>query len=246
VNRRTYRLWHHWLAIIGGLFLAIFTLTGVVMILPKHVPWAGAPPQVQPMPAVDPAVVAITPAEAVTRTQSLPGGPFRVHRISLAPLGPYMVYTLDTDRGPVRIDATTGEPSVPLSADEAEALIRARFGLAGGALDRSLEERSSWRYWGDAGLPAWVFSEPDQPSVVYAVGAADGVIRARTNSMRVRELFGRSHTLWPVTVLTGSAGLRDITMLATSVLSLLLVATGFFLVLPLPRRRPEGSDKGAA
>ena len=245
MNRRTYRLWHHWLAVIGGLFLAIFTVTGVGIVLPNHLPWPSVPPQVQPAPAVDPAVVAISPAEAVARAQSLRGGPLRVHRVVLAPLGPHMVYTLDSDGGQIRIDATTGEPSVPLTAEEAEAMVRARYGLGEVVLDRSLEEGASWRYWGDAGIPAWVFSPSEHPSVVYAVGTADGVLRVRTNGMRMNEFIHRSHTLWPITVLTGSPTVHDMVLLGTGLLSLLLVATGFFLVLPLPRRRPGKAGKGA-
>jgi hypothetical protein len=194
---------------------------------------------------VDPTAVVISPAQAMAAARARSGDSLRVLRVVLAPFGPHMVYALDTDRGQLRIDATSGEPAGRLTGEEAEAMIRTRFGLGGVVLDRSLEERSSWRYWGDAGLPAWVFSQPERRSVVYAVGVEAGTIRVRTNGMRVRELFGRSHTLWPIGVVTGSEGFRQITMLIASILSLLLVATGLFLVLPLPRRKSAARDEPA-
>ncbi len=239
MNQRTYRLWHHWLAIVGGLFLAIFTLTGVLMLLPKHLPWPSVPPVVQPAPTVDPAAATISPAEAVARAEANAGESLRVQRIVLAPLGPRLAYTLETNRGPIRIDATSGNPAAALTAEEAEAMVRARFGLSGATLERSLEEQASWSYWGEVGLPAWVFSQPEQPSVIYAVGTMDGAMRARTTSMRLNELIGRSHTLWPVALLTGSPRARDLALMVTGVLSLLLIATGFFIILPVPRLRPR-------
>lgn len=244
MQRRTYRLWHHWLAVIGGLFLAIFTVTGVVILLPKHLPWPVVPEPVQPAAAVDLAAVTITPAEAVASAQAIRGPDLRVLRVVLAPHGPRMAYTLESNQGPVRIDAATGEPAAPLSAQEAEAVVRARYGLSGMTLDHTLEEGRSWRYWGDAGLPAHVFSEPESPSVIYAVGVADGALRVRTNSTRLQDFMGRSHTLWPVALATGSPRIHNFTLMATGILSLLLVATGFFLVLPLPKRR-QGPTAGS-
>ena len=243
MNRRTYRLWHHWLAIIGGFFLAIFTVTGVVILLPKHLPWPSVPEAVQPAAAVDLSGVTVSPAEAVARARTIPGREFRLLRVELAPMGPHMVYTLETNRGQIRINAATGEPTAALTAEEAEAVVRARYGFNGGTLVHTLEDQRSWRYWGDAGLPAYVFSQPESRSVIYAVGLADGALRVRTNSMRLQDFMGRSHTLWPVALLTGSPRVHNAALLLTGLLSLLLVATGFFLVLPLPKRRQGESVK---
>jgi len=119
-------------------------------------------------------------------------------------------------------------------------MVRSRYGLGDVPLVGELAEKSSWSYWGDAGLPAYVFHRPGTLSVVYAVGAIEGGMTVRSTSKRVHELIARSHTLWPVSVLTGSAGAHDAALLLTGLVSLLVVASGFFLVLPIPRGRKGG------
>jgi len=232
--RRTWVSVHRWAAGLGGALLILFSITGVWHQLQNYIPPLGRVP-VGPEAKLDLSRLELSPAEAADLALRDGGEGAEIRSIALRALGSHLVYEVRTSAGARILSAEDGE-SLRLTAEEAERLVRERFGLGARLLEHRYQERISSTYWGEVGFPAHVFTEPDRPSTVYVVSPTDGRTFAGTLMSRINMGVMRAHTLWPIGEFT-SGKVQGAALFVSGLLCVLIGITGGVLLFPLRWRR---------
>ncbi len=235
MKRRTFRIWHHWLSVIGGVFLLTYSVTGLWHVPREYIPWWGASPERRALPPVDLSQVVLSPEEGVAAAMGNdPSDEVEVRSLILTSIGGRPFYDIRSSAGRHIIDAQTGAP-LEVDADMAERIVRSRFVTDGMTLEREFVE--AHRFGSGAGEPAYYFRPSEDPATVYVVSEANGAIAATNRSDRINVYIRALHAMRPARDLTGSTRAQILTMLVTTVFCILLAGTGVFLILPLPKRR---------
>ena len=221
------RRFHRWIAYGLGVLVALWTVTGVVIMFPP-------PPttRIPPAAAVDPVEATRSPGEAFHALAL--GREASVGSAELQSLGGRLVYhfVLSNDTHAF-VDARTAQP-VEFTDSLARAL--ARDAIAQGTLPRTFTRltRHDRRYPFGA-LPAYRFELPDGHNTLLHV-AADGRISSTSTRSRFRAAMAALHEFQlPGNVVPGR--LRKLLVLGASALAIVLVVTGYVLVLPARWRR---------
>ncbi len=157
--------------------------------------------------------------------------------VRLYSVGGRPVYDVETDVRRYWIRADTGEP-FRLSMEEAQRVVEQRYGLPPGSMVGETERDRSWGYWGQVGFPAFVFHHPDNPRTAFAIQPNNGQIFTLTPNSRLTDFMLRSHTFWPMELLTGRPPQRAVLFLS-GILTLALGITGYFLLFPLRFRKKK-------
>jgi hypothetical protein len=224
---RSSRQWHRWGAWSIGIFVLMWTCTGVVMITPSVQPsGAGGEPR---LAGVDGAVIA--PAAALAAAE-LPAGS-APRAMSLRMIGDRLAWQVQPPSGHQRlIDAHTAQR---IQVDSATAPILARESLGSAPPVTSVVHltESDGRYRGQ--LPAWRVSFADRRRT-RAYVTPWGVVSFTDLLTPLKQVSGQMHTFtipglqWP----RGTA--RRLTLTVAGAVTVALGLTGFVLLLPLRRR----------
>ncbi|MEZ4415716.1 MAG: hypothetical protein R3E10_08170 [Gemmatimonadota bacterium] len=243
MKRKTWISWHRWLAGIGGALLIALSITGLWYPLQVYFPaLRGRVPEVGGEASLDLSQVTVSAAEAAQRALDELAGDAEVRTVQLTMMGPHAVYDIRTSAGRKIVRALDGE-SFRLTQQEAEALVRQRYGLGEQTLEGAVQEGRSLAYWGDVGLPAYVFTVAGSSSPVWAVNPIDARVHAGTLMQRISEGLMRAHQFWPIEEFAGRT-LQRAVLVFSGVLSLLLGVTGYFLLFPLRWRLQRGRSGG--
>ena len=247
MTRRTYRLWHHWLSVLGGIFLLSYSITGLWHIPHQYLPWRSAPPYPQPPAPIAVDEIQVSSADLLDLAEAqVAGASAEIRSLSLQRIGTRPVYDLRSAEGRFMFDAETGAP-FEVTASVAEDIIRVRYGLGDVPLETERIESHNFAYL-NGPLPAYLFRSAAQPSWVYSVAEGNGAPGATTRGTRINRYITSLHALRPTRDLTGSIRVQHLSMLGTTFLCILLATTGFFLILPLPKwrraKRVGGTESG--
>jgi hypothetical protein len=235
---------HRWIAIPIGVFILVWSISGIVMVAAPRL----VPPAPQPSSGpLDLAGVGVSPAEAVASVEKRIGTTVSVQSLTLKRIGDVPVYSVSVEgKGLNLVDARTGQ-MFTMGPELAERI--ARRNVPAQAATRRVElvtERAPSYPWGP--LPAYRVSF-DGVGSDYYVSTEDGsVLRFDTRHMVVG-LIESLHTFAPVRLLTEREGVRQGLLLLTSIVAVGLGITGYFLALPrrwTVRRVAAASERAPA
>lgn len=217
------RSFHRWIAYGGGVIVALWVVTGIVMIFP-------APPatRAQPAAVIDPAAALRTPSEAA---QALPANHAPVRSVTLRDLGGRLVYDILLQNARhVFVDATTARR---IEFSDSLALALARRVMLDSSVALNVTRLTTFdRRYRMGMLPAYRVELHDRAGTLIHV-AADGSSNATSGRSRWRGVMGNLH-VFQLPGVSLPARPRKLLLVATSVLTVVLVVTGY--VLALPRR----------
>lgn len=189
--KRAFVFVHKWLALIVGIQIAIWLLSGLVMaVLPietvrsEHNIAAHAPPALETL-----LPVSVTPGQAIT----LAGGNAR--SVTLTTLLGQPVYEVKRDGGPGAIvDARSGAVITPITREIARQLAIEDFGGSGSpvSVEPVAEEGGDYR----GALPAWRVTFNDTDATRIYVDAGTGRVSARrSDTWRLYDFFWMLHIM---------------------------------------------------
>lgn len=233
---RTFLWLHKWLGICMGVVVFIWVVSGVVMILPR-----GAVPQAK-TPQPDWSSAVLSPAQAAALVAAT-GDTAGIQNISLVRLRNRPVFLAEMRGGRRHLhDAATGTP-IEVTAALAESI--AVEGLRAPKPVTRVErlEKPDWRYAGR--VPAYRVEFADPKRTVAYVTERDGGLQLGDRGIRIRAVITGLHTFQPLSLLGGNTS-RLAALHLTSAVAVLLVLTGYYLVLPKRwrRRRPKSVLRG--
>jgi hypothetical protein len=222
------RSFHRWIAYGLGLIVALWVITGIVMMIPP-----GSSTRPVPAVPVDPAAATRTPAEAA---QSLPNPDIPVRTVTLRDLAGRAVYHFVLRNGShAFVDAATAQR---IEFTDSLARLLARRALVDSTTTMSLTRLDAFdaRYSFGA-LPAYRVELGDEAGTIIHVGA-DGSINPTTRFGRFRAVMGHLHE-FQLPRNRVPDGPRRLSLIFTGSLTIILVLTGYVLVIPLWRRNPQ-------
>lgn len=231
VRRWGWRRIHKWLAIVAGLFLLAWIVTGIFI----STPLTPRPALQSAGPAPDFSRATLSPADALTAAAQMSSE--RATAVRLGALGDRPIYYVDVPgMGRVTLDAATGE-RIEIDADAALRLATSAYSGDGtpGEPER-LERRNLWYLQGD--LPAYRIRFDDAYGTEVHVAIGTGMLNWQDGRVRWRRLMAAGHDLWPVGFVIGPWGRASI-LLFGSFLALAATLTGYWLaVRRVKRARP--------
>ena len=220
------RQFHRWLAYGLGVIVALWVVTGVVMLFPpapSTLPAANTP--------IDLSAAVRSPGEAA---QALPkDSPLRVRSLALRHLGGRLVYHFVLAQGEhVFVDAATAQ-RVELS--DSLALALARSVMVDASVTRSVtritQHDSRYRF---GILPVVRIELGDAQRTLVHV-AADGSVTSTSKRSRLRGTMAALHEFQiPGNLIPARP--RKALLLGASALTIILIVTGYVLALPVRRR----------
>lgn len=214
---------HKWMGILVGLVLLMWTVTGIIMVLPvKRVRDTGNKP-------LDAGRATVSPAQALARLTE-PDSTAAVRSIALIQILDNVVYQVETRRRTVLINAETAEP-FEISAAVAGRI--ARGALRGTPGNVTVEHLTSYdaRY-SSGDLPAFRVSLGDSASTVSYVSARNGSIVSADSRRRLRSIVGKLHDFSAIKAVIGADWVHRFLAITACVVSIISIFTGYWLALP--------------
>ncbi len=228
---RIFTLWsrrfHRWIAYALGVLVALWAVTGVVMMFPP-------PPTTRMPPAapVDPAAATVSPGDAF-RALALGTGS-AVRGLTIRSLGGRLVYHFAlADGSHAFVDARTAQ-RVEFGDSLARALASSAMleGKSPPAPTRMTQHDEQYRF---GTLPVYRFELADAQRTLLHV-AADGMVSSTSARGRFRAVMAALHEFQVPGQLVPNK-LRKLLLLGASALTLVLVFSGYVLALPARWRR---------
>lgn len=214
---------HKWMGIVIGLALLMWTITGIIMVLPgKRVRDTSNKP-------LDVGRAVVSPAQALARLSERDSSG-AVRSIALIQILDNVVYQVETRRRTVLVNAETGEP-YEISEAVAERIARATFrGTAGNVAVERLTSYDTRYSSGD--LPAFRVALGDSASTVSYVSARNGAIVSADSRRRLRSIVGKLHDFSVIKAVIGADWVHRGLAITACVLSIISIFTGYWLALP--------------
>jgi Na+-transporting NADH:ubiquinone oxidoreductase subunit F len=227
---------HKWMGIVIGLVLLMWTITGIIMVLPmKRLRDTGLKP-------IEVARATISPAQVVARLAERDSTP-PVRSIGLVMIADNVVYQVETRRRTLLINAETGEP-FEISAAVAEQVARASLqGTPGQVAVERLTQYDARYSGGD--LPTYRVSLGDSANTVSYVSARNGSIVSADSRRRLRGVVGKLHDFSAIKAVISADWVRRSLAITACVLSIISIFTGYWLAWPRGQvvRRPGRSTE---
>jgi Na+-transporting NADH:ubiquinone oxidoreductase subunit F len=227
---------HKWMGIVIGLVLLMWTITGIIMVLPmKRLRDTGLKP-------IEVARATISPAQVVARLAERDSTP-PVRSIGLVMIADNVVYQVETRRRTLLINAETGEP-FEISAAVAEQVARASLqGTPGQVAVERLTQYDARYSGGD--LPTYRVSLGDSANTVSYVSARNGSIVSADSRRRLRGVVGKLHDFSAIKAVISADWVRRSLAITACVLSIISIFTGYWLAWPRNQvaRRPGRSTE---
>ncbi len=233
MRRPTKRMTHRWLAVVGGVVLAAWIVTGLVMVIPDRLPY----PRSQ-RGAIDTEAMRVSPTEAVAAAWTDSRTAPEVLAVNLVRVGSRLSYRiLFRGVGSRLVDAGSGE-AFDISAGLAAQLVREGFVGAPAVSGTELLQWHDWRY-PRGELPIYRVTFDGERGLIAYVSSTSGDIRLSTPRTRIRALAGSVHDYSVVRFLIGSINLQRGLLIACGLLALGVVASGYLLMRSGRRKRTD-------
>jgi hypothetical protein len=224
LSRRS-RQFHRWLAYGLGAVVALWVVTGIVMLFPPA-------PTIRPQgnDSIDIARAVRSPSEAA---QALPDEARRIRTLALRDVAGRLVYDFVSQRGAhILVDATTAQR---VEVTDSLALALARRVMPDSSVSSSVRQITQFddKYRFGA-LPAFRIELSDAAHTIIHVGT-DAAITSSSSRSRLRaKVAGLHEFIVPGDLIP--ARMRKVLLIGTSALTIILVLTGYVLSLPVRRR----------
>ena len=219
------RTLHRWLAYGLGAIVALWVITGIVLLFPP----APSTRQLEST-SIDLARAERTPSEAA---RALPDEMQRIRSLTLRNVGGRLVYDFASQRGRhILVDATTAQR---IELTDSLALALARRVMIDSAVSNSVRQITQFdEKYRFGTLPAYRIELNDDAHTVIHVGA-DATITSSTSRSRLRAIFAGLHEFrLPGDIIP--VRMRRGLLIVTGALAIILVLTGYVLSLPVRRR----------
>ncbi|HEX4936060.1 MAG TPA: PepSY domain-containing protein [Gemmatimonadaceae bacterium] len=230
VTRLFLRL-HKWIGIGMGVIVFVWLVSGMVMILPFT---PIVPKRTAEM--VDMRQAVIAPAAAMDLVGTREGNTSGVRRLVFVAIGPEPYYKIDMKDGKsFLLSAATGARLV-INREVAERIARRDFSDTVPVRRATEISRHSFEYPGGA-LPAWRLEFDDARGTIAYVSKRDGSVTHGHWRSRVRAFVSGLHTFEQIELVGGSERTKKLSLHLTSLITIALVLTGYYVVLPRRWRR---------
>ncbi len=236
MNSKQWRVFHKWLAILVGVFLLVWTISGIVMVLPNE--WFDPAPVIQSGP-IDYEAMPISPQEAITALKSILGTQIQVSNLSLKKLQGKLYYGINLAGGGFHlIDASTGT-EFKVTEKTAEELVRSITGKEGVPLEiEPLLDHDLLYPFGS--LPVFRVKFKDQSGDLYYVSMINSDVTHSTIATRTRAVITSLHTFEPLTLLTQRDSIRKLLLVGSAAIAVFVALTGYILAIqPILRQRAK-------
>jgi uncharacterized iron-regulated membrane protein len=219
---------HRWLSIFVGVFFLAWTISGIVMLLPPNLP---APARALEHAPANFRAVELSPALAIARAEKETGKTFKIQWMNLKQIRDLLVYEIATeDDGIQRVNARTGAIE-KMTPEFAEKIAREDFPTTARATKIAMIEKYDLDFtWG--GLPAYRIVFDDAYGTASTV-SLDGSVHRSDAWSRTQFVIGSLHTFEPIKILTGRERLKEILLIATSIVGIASALTGYYLAIRL-------------
>lgn len=229
---------HKYLAIVAGIFFLAWTISGIVMMTPLD--WY-QPSPLKSAGTPDYSQALISPAEAVKLLGADLNSPVDVVALELKTINNRPVYDIiAANVGSMLVDASKGDV-VKITPEIAEQI--ARDAIQTQAEVQSIlriKEHSASYPFGQ--LPVFRILFYDHPEEIYYVTVQDGRLSQSTWLTRLRFAITSLHTFEPLRLISANDKIRQLSLIITAFLSILVALTGYYLaVLPMMRRRQRNN-----
>jgi hypothetical protein len=234
MSSKTWRFIHKWTAIFIGVFILVWTISGIVMVLPGQ--WFNSKPLVS-IPGASYKDATISPEEAGLVVEKISGKDVGITGIRFKAILGRIYYVLDLNNGSViMLDAANGEV-FSITQEVAEELARKSIPTVSRlALIEKLDRHDIYYPFGS--LPVYRLKFDGDSGNIYYVSVIDGAVSKSTLSTRLRAVISSFHTFEPIIVLFNKHRTRDVLLVFTSMIAILTAITGYYLaILPILRKR---------
>jgi hypothetical protein len=225
---------HKYLAIVAGIFFLAWTISGIVMMTPLE--WY-EPTPLKSGGAPDYSLALISPAEAVEQLEGDLGSPVDAVALELKTINARPVYDiLAANVGSKLVDAISGDV-IKITPELAEEIAREAVQSESEVQSnlRIKEHSISYPY---GQLPVFRILFYDHPGEVYYVTVQDGKVSQSNWMTRLRFAITSLHTFEPLKLISDNDKIRQVSLIVTAFLSILVAITGYYLaILPMMRRR---------
>jgi len=240
MSRKSWYRIHKWIAIVLGVFLLGWTVSGIVMVLPPF--WFGLT-EVNAEQPISYRDAVLSPAEAITSLEQALGEPVQVKSFGLLKLHGRLVYQISIPGDLRLVDSQTGE-LVELDANLAGQIVRDSLPEKNGD-DRVDLVTSHSAIYPFGPLPVYRVTFPDDADSYY-VNVWNGRV-SRSNAMtRLRRAIVSVHTFEPIRLLVHREALQNGALILFSLVGIATALTGYYLaILPLTKRKSNnrGDDE---
>lgn len=229
---------HKYLAIVAGVFFLVWTISGIVMMTPLE--WY-EPTPLKSAGAPDYSQALISPSEAVMQLEDDLNSPVEVIALELKTINSRPIYDiLAANVGSKLVDAIEGDV-VKITPEIAEQIAREAVQTQAEvqSILRIKEHSASYPY---GQLPVFRILFYDHPGEIYYVTVQDGRVSQSTWLTRLRFSITSLHTFEPLRLISANDKIRQLSLIITAFLSILVALTGYYLaVLPMMRRRQRNN-----
>lgn len=212
---------HKWIGIFVGVVLLMWSVTGVVLMVPGHRPEVAA----RPIPLER---AAVSPREALVIALGESGG--EVRAASLVRIHQRVAYRIDGGRRPILVDAESGE-RIEITANLAEAVAREAIGREGGTV-RVEPLRKHDAFYPAGSLPVWRVRFEGVEGGPSHVSQLDGTFVPAGSRSRFRTLMHDLHNFTIIRDFVAADWFFRTLAIIAGVVSIISIVTGYWLALP--------------
>ena len=219
---------HKWIGILVGLVLLMWSITGIVMMLP------GSRPSTDGRARIDFSRASVSPAQVIAAMgDSIP----QVRSISIIQIYDLVAYRLDTARRPVLIDASSGG-RIEITPALAESVARQAMGGGSGTL--SVEVMSSHdRGYSTGSLPVYRVA---MGGTTGYVSQLDGAFIPSNTGRKWKALVHDLHNFSVIKLVIHPDWVYRTSAIFVSLVSIVSIFTGYWLALPRPKRKARVTE----
>jgi hypothetical protein len=223
---------HKWIGIGVGIILLMWSVTGVILMIP------GRPPQVRTLPLeLDRATV--SPQQAIATASGDSAGAIR--SVSLIRIHDRVAYRIDRGRRPILVDAASGE-RIEITATLAEAVAREAMNRPTGDVKVESVTRHDG-FYPSGSLPAWRITVAGSSGPSH-VSRLDGAFTPAGSRSRFKAVAHDLHNFSILRELVRADWFSRSLAIIAGVVSMASILTGFWLALPrrTPSRRQRSTE----
>jgi hypothetical protein len=227
LNVRTWHFIHKWIAITVGAFILIWTVSGILMMLPDR--WFGLI-TLQSKGILDYSSVTVSPAAAIQNLESSEGKSLDVTGVFLSGIDGLPVYQIFLSDGSSHLVNAANGQAVNITSQFAEKLIRDSIPTAGKAIKIAYMENHDLLYpFGT--LPIYRITVDGYPSNIFYVSPQNGIVSQSNDLTRIRAIISSLHTFEPVRLLSPRDAVRKGLLVLFSLVGIAAASTGYYLAI---------------